>query len=136
MDFVNNKRIDLNKLTSEYCNLLKKQDKTVEQKNRLKEINLEINEIRKDILTSQKFDKENYTSYLSNLLPERTKEEHLYAEQILNDDTEFPYQSDKIKAFIKAGIQSQIIVQILNQRTGFDIKISYVESIKTKLLAS
>ena len=92
MDFVNNKRIDLNKLTSEYCNLLKKQDKTVEQKNRLKEINLEINEIRKDILTSQKFDKENYTSYLSNLLPERTKEEHLYAEQILNDDTEFPYQ--------------------------------------------
>lgn len=116
------------------CALAGNKDLTVEQKIvQAKGFRDRAWEIRQELIARNKQRRGEYVSPLAQLLSDRPKEEHLVAEDILNNDNDYKYKSDKIKALLKGGINSMVVANILNMRSDMTVTVSYVEQIKKTL---
>lgn len=134
MDLTQEKRFEkLSNLIVYECNLLKKRNKTQEDFKKIKSLRVEQNKIRESIKKIEREYKANYESPLAEYLPDRSREEHLVAEEILNNDVEYKYKSDKVKAFLNAGVGVREIFLILQMREETNVTESYINSIKEKL---
>ncbi len=123
----------LNKLIQEECDYLKKERKTQEDLKRLREINLEQQDVRAKISKYNEEWESNYKSPLEESLSNRTKEEYLVAENILKNKLDYPYKSDKVKAFIAGGLEDREIFTLMELDKENNVTIGYINSIRIKL---
>lgn len=123
----------LNNLIVEECNLWKKRKKTQEDRDAIKANVKKQRAIRDEIFALESDYRANYSSPLSEILPNRSREEHLVAESVLSDMVEYPYKSDKVKAFIAGGVNDSEIFQLMDLTRENNVTMSYINSIRTKL---
>lgn len=124
---------ELNKLGLEESNVFidpKNAHLTKEQKLELKrELMFKKDEVRKEIMEIKRQQSASYISPLTTILSGRSKEELNIAEEIIKNDLEYPYKSDKVKGFLKFGVSLNQIVLALNTRKETQVTLSYVEQI-------
>ena len=71
---------------------------------------------------------------IEEILKGREPEEIEVAKNILNNDNDFKYKTDKVKAFISGGVKVGQIVAIMNLRKETTVTMSYVETIKKGMI--
>lgn len=69
---------------------------------------------------------------IEKLLVNRDKDERDLAYLILTDKKEYPYKSDIVKAFLKAGFTDDLIFQLMDFNTINRVTLSYIKSIREK----
>lgn len=123
---------ELHLLIHKECVMTAKRGKTAKEKEAIKANIRKQGEIRAKIKHIEDDYKANYESPLAEILSDRTKEEHLIAENILKNINEFPYKSDKVKAFIKGGLNDGQIFQLMDMEKENNVTMSYIGQIRQK----
>jgi len=73
-----------------------------------------------------------YQSPLAVILPDRSKDELIIAENILNNDQEFPYKTAKIRAFVVGGLITTEIERVMAERHEYSVTAAYIEALIIK----
>ncbi len=85
------------------------------------------------IQEKESLSKDSALEKIAEILVGRTAEELEIAKDILYNDRDYKYKSDKVKAYLKGSIRPDYIVNILSLRKETVVNLSYVESIKKQL---
>jgi len=85
----------------------------------------------KDIELKIHSEKSTLKSSIFDFLPDAEQRE--LAKDILFDDLNYKYKSDKVKAFLKGGVQPNNILFIMSKREETMVTESYIKSIKEKM---